>query len=785
MRATAAGAAARTPRPWSVRTYLVVIVAAAVVAVATASAYGFLWSAGAARDAAMDDMSLQAERAASAAAEAVATAQQTVAGLAGQPGLRKVFAKPDDCSLAASAGLRVDIVAPDGGVACSSDPSPAVVAAGVHRGSDWLGAALGSPEPAIDWDATDAATGQRAVVLTAPVDKAEPEAGAVALFVGVPGMAKTLAHDHAGSDDVSFTLVDRRTRALLSTSEAPGDTVRRFPAATTEGAWSGIDGSRRFFSAADVAGSDWRIFAGVRRSAVLAEARGTLIRHLMVGLLALLVLVGAVWMLNRRVAGPLRRVIDAVVRAARDPAGTRVAAAGTAELVALAREFNALLDVRTGHEAQLRYQATHDPLTGLPNKALLADQVAEALGAGGDVAVFCVGLDRLDIVTDGFGHDAGDRIVVEVTARLSDALAAGDTLARFGGDEFAVLRSGVGADEAGAIAAGLLACLERPFQAPAAGIVVKAAIGVAVARSGATSPEQLLREADSAMREARVTGREWMLFDDALQERATRHLAVEHDLWQALRRDELLVHYQPLLEVGTGRIVAAEALVRWRHAERGLVPPMDFIPTAEETGQIIAIGEFVLSRACEQAAAWTAAGYPLRISVNVAVSQLRDPAFPGLVEQILAKTGLAPERLCLEITESSLMREAGQASVELTRLKALGVQLSMDDFGTGYSSLSYLHHLPVDELKIDRSFISRLGRATRDRHLVEAIVGMARALDLTLVAEGVETDDQLQFLGELGCELAQGYLFAPAVPAEELHALLVHQRYPSLLATTL
>jgi EAL domain-containing protein (putative c-di-GMP-specific phosphodiesterase class I) len=308
---------------------------------------------------------------------------------------------------------------------------------------------------------------------------------------------------------------------------------------------------------------------------------------------------------------------------------------------------------------------------------------------------------------------------------------------------------------------------------------------VAMAGDRATSPEQLLREADSAMREARITGREWMLFDHALQERATHHLAMEHDLWQALRRDELIVHYQPLLEVGNGRIVAAEALVRWEHPERGLVPPLEFIPTAEETGQIGAIGEFVLSRACAQAAAWSAAGYLLRISVNVAVSQLRDPAFPGLVERILSESGLAPAQLCLEITESSLMREAGQGSAELVRLKRLGVDLSMDDFGTGYSSLAYLHHLPVDELKVDRSFIGRLGRAGRDRHLVEAIVGMARALDLTVVAEGVETDEQLEFLGGLGCELAQGYLFAPAVPASELLELLRHQRHPGLLATTL
>jgi diguanylate cyclase (GGDEF)-like protein len=619
-------------RPWSVRTYLIVIVAAAVVAVATASAYGFLWSAGEARERAIDDMSRQATRAAAHAGEGVSIAQQTIAGLTGQPGLRNVFVRPQDCSLTASAGLRVDIVGSDGGVVCSSDPSPRVVAASVHGDSDWLGTALRSPGLVVDWDETDAATGQPAIVMTAPIDKAEPALGAVALFVDVPGVAPTLARDYASSDDVSFTLVDRSTRAVLSTSEAPAGAAQHAPFRmdSTEGDWNGVDGTRRLFHSADVAGSDWRVYAGISRSAVLADARGALMRHLLVGLLALLILVVAAWMLNRRVAGPLRRIIDAVGHAGREPDDTRVAEAGTVELVTLAREFNAMLDIRAGHEAQLLHQATHDSLTGLPNKALLGNQLAEALGAGADgVAVFCIGLDRLDIVTDGFGHDAGDRVVEEVATRLSAALDTDDTLARFGGDEFVVLCTGVVAEQTRAIAERLLRCLDRPFRGPAAGLVVKGAIGVALARTPAASPEQLLREADSAMREARTTGRGWMLFDGALQQRATRHLTVEHELWQALQRRELVVHYQPLLEVDAERIVAVEALVRWDHPERGLVPPLEFIPTAEETGQISEIGRFVLSRACEQTAAWTAAGHPLRVSVNVAVSQLRDPAFPG------------------------------------------------------------------------------------------------------------------------------------------------------------
>jgi diguanylate cyclase (GGDEF)-like protein len=570
---------------------------------------------------------------------------------------------------------------------------------------------------------------------------------------------------------------------VLSASGATPSAGARFPDRTS-GDWEGADGERRFFGSAAVAGTDWQVFAGVRRSAVLAQARGALTRDLLLGLLALLVLGAAVWMLNRRVAGPLRRITEAARQAAHDPDGTRVEETGTAELVALARGFNAMLDVRAGHEAQLLHQATHDPLTGLPNKALLGDQLADALAAGADgVAVFCVGLDRLDRVTDGFGHDAGDRLLVDVAARLSEALEPGATLARFGAVEFVVLATDVQGEQAGLIAERLLRCLDRPFPGPEADIVVKGAVGFATARASTTSPEQLLREADSAMREARITGREWMRFDGALQQRATRQLKVEHALWRAPRGDELAVHYQPLLEVGSGRIVAVEALVRWQHPERGLLAPEEFIPLAEETGQIAAIGEFVLRRACEDAAAWAAAGCAVRMSVNVAASQLRDPEFPALLARILAETRLSADQLCLEITESSLIREAG--SGELSRLKALGIDLAMDDFGTGYSSLSYLHHLPVDELKVDRSFINRVGRAGRDRHLVEAIVGMARALGLTVVAEGVETEEQLEFLGQLGCDLAQGYHFSPAVAADEPLWMIRHERHPGLVATTL
>jgi EAL domain-containing protein (putative c-di-GMP-specific phosphodiesterase class I) len=279
------------------------------------------------------------------------------------------------------------------------------------------------------------------------------------------------------------------------------------------------------------------------------------------------------------------------------------------------------------------------------------------------------------------------------------------------------------------------------------------------------------------MHQAKAAGRGWSLSDQSQQVRASAYLATEHALRQALERDQLVVHYQPVLDVATGRVCGAEALVRWQHPTRGLVPPLEFIPIAEETGQIAAIGDFVLQEGCAEAARWAALGHPLTISVNVAVGQLRDPNFVSVVKRALAAAALTPDRLCLEVTESSMMRASGTETRVLEELRRLGIRLSIDDFGTGYSSLSYLHQLPVDELKIDRSFVNRIAPGTADAHLVEAIVGMAHALGLAVVAEGVETADQLELLADLGCERAQGYLFSQPVTAAKMRDQLT-ARHP-------
>jgi diguanylate cyclase (GGDEF)-like protein len=594
--------------------------------------------------------------------------------------------------------------------------------------------------------------------------------------MALPPTAAARAHSFGGINHAAFSVVNQATGAVLASSVLPANRLARvrFEHLQSTGDWKGIDGSRRLFGSARVPGTNWRVYSGVPRSTVLADARDTLTREALLGILALLILALAAWALNRRVAAPLRAIARHVgAQMGAEPDESRIHESGTAEIAALARGFNAMLDVRAGHEAQLAYQASHDPLTGLPNRVALREQLAVALRDETRTGhtVMCVGIDRLDVINDSFGHDVGERLLAAVVTRLSNMVRPGDTLARFGGDEFVVVCGDLACGEETGLAEPLQACFEEPFAGPDGDVVIHASIGIAEL-GAAGSADELLRQADSAMREARRTGVAFSRFDRALQDRATRQVRVENDLRQAVKRDEFVVHYQPLLDLRSGRIVGAEALVRWSHPQRGVVPPIDFVPLAEQTGQIVQIGRLVLEKACHQAAAWRLSGQALRISVNAAVAQLRDRGFAADVARILDETGLPAEQLCLEITESSLLNAAGSGIAGIEALRRLGVRIAIDDFGTGYSSLAYLHQMPVDELKIDRSFVSRLERDERDRHLVVAILGMAHALDLSVVAEGVETDMQHELLRRFGCELAQGYLFSPPRSADEFAGLL-------------
>ena len=437
------------------------------------------------------------------------------------------------------------------------------------------------------------------------------------------------------------------------------------------------------------------------------------------------------------------------------------------------------LSERRDFQSRLAHEVLHDRLTGLPNRALFVDRLTQGLArtARRDslLAVLFVDLDRFKLVNDSLGHAAGDRLLVEVAARLQSVLRSGDTAARFGGDEFTLVCEEVEDEEqAELIARRVLAVLAVPFLLDGGPVHVTGSVGIALS-DGTARPEDLLRDADAALHRAKDLGKaRYELFDERLRAHAVARLQTESALHEALDLGQLRVHYQPEVCLRTGEIVAAEALVRWEHPTNGLVPPDDFIPLAEETGLIGQIGRWVLREACRQAARWRdvrPGGEPFVVWVNLSPRQLTADVVT-LVAMALAESGIDPAQLGLEVTETALVAD-GDAAVEVLReLRALGVRLVIDDFGTGYSSLAYLRRLPVDGVKIDRSFVSSLGSSPEDSAIVAAVVGMASALGLTTVAEGVETEAQLAELVRLGCDDAQGWYFARSQPRHAIDALL-------------
>ncbi len=445
---------------------------------------------------------------------------------------------------------------------------------------------------------------------------------------------------------------------------------------------------------------------------------------------------------------------------------------------------------RKAFEEQLRHRAFHDPLTGLPNRALLLDRLGHALARaardGSGVAVLFLDLDRFKVVNDSLGHQTGDRLLVAVAEGIVECLRPEDTAARLGGDEFIVLLEDVrDARDATRVAERIAACLRAPLTLAGHEIAVTASIGIALAAAGRGRPDELLRDADLAMYRAKARGKaRYEIFDASMNARALERLALEADLRRALERGQLRLHYQPQVELATGRIAGAEALARWEHPERGLVPPGEFIPLAEETGLILPLGWWALEEACRQARAWgrdaggAAGDRPPTISVNLSARQFQQPGLAAGVARVLCKTGLDPRRLHLELTESVVMEPAEATIATLQELKAQGVRLAIDDFGTGYSSLSYLKRFPVDLLKIDRSFVAGLDRDAEDTAIVGAVVTLARALGLAVAAEGVETAGQLARLRDLGCDLGQGRYLAEPLAPEALGDLL--RRAPPL-----
>jgi diguanylate cyclase (GGDEF)-like protein/PAS domain S-box-containing protein len=436
-------------------------------------------------------------------------------------------------------------------------------------------------------------------------------------------------------------------------------------------------------------------------------------------------------------------------------------------------------------EDRLSHMALHDSLTGLPNRSLFIDRLDHALRRGrrhgGCCGVLFIDLDRFKRINDSLGHRAGDHILLETAERITNALRADDTVARLGGDEFTVLCEGVtGAGEVLEVAEKVGQELGHLYELDEGQLYMTASIGVALSDDG-SSPEQLLRDADAAMYRAKGRGRgRAELFDEVSRSHTVNRLALESALHGAVDRGEFQMHYQPNVSVATGRVVGYEALLRWDHPTRGRLVPDDFISVAEDSGLIVPIGEWALIEAAAQAARWAErCPEPPLMCVNLSARQFAQPDIVDIVAAALERTGVDAESICLEITETIAMEQGHAAAATLGELKDLGVRLALDDFGTGYSSLGYLQRFRLDYLKIDRSFVAGLGRDPEHTAIVDAMVKLAQALDLCVIAEGVETTEQLAALRALGCDLVQGYLFAKPEPADVAGALLDG---PSLMA---
>jgi diguanylate cyclase (GGDEF)-like protein/PAS domain S-box-containing protein/excisionase family DNA binding protein len=510
-----------------------------------------------------------------------------------------------------------------------------------------------------------------------------------------------------------------------------------------------------------------RIF-GYRRGAVLGQEladlvippehraahRAGLARHLATG---------ETTMLGRRVAVTAQRADGTMFPA--EIALTRLPLDGPPLFTGYLRDVTERVQL----EDELRRQALHDALTGLPNRTLLYDRLQQALASAvrerHPLALLLLDLNHFKEVNDTFGHAAGDELLQRVAARLKESLRAADTVARLGGDEFAVLLPGADATEATLAAEKLLAVLDAPVVIEGQVFPVAASVGLAFSPEHGTDAPTLLRHADVAMYAAKAARCSYAVYASAQDPYSPSRLDLITALRQAIAQGALLLHYQPKVDMARGRICGAEALVRWQHPQQGLIPPDRFIPLAEQTGLIAPLTQWVLGAVLRQWQRWKRRGVSLDVAVNLSMWDVHDPHLPETIARLLRATHVPPEALRVELTESAIMTDADRALSVLTQLHTQGVRISVDDFGTGYSSLSYLHRLPVDEIKIDRSFVQQMATADRDAAIVTSTIGLGRGLGLRVVAEGVEDQATWDLLAGLGCDVVQGYFVSRPLPA--------------------
>ena len=557
------------------------------------------------------------------------------------------------------------------------------------------------------------------------------------------------------------------------------------------------DGSSLVGQLAPVGILGWRVAALQEGSEAYALVADSIEKVLIAAAVVLVVTVVASVFFSRAISRPIRGLAAGMRKVAAGNLNERVPLPGLREIEYLAVSFNDMaenLETRTAElleeiterkraEETIRHRAYHDALTGLPNRALFTDRLtvarAQARRTGQMLAVMFLDLDRLKVVNDTAGHPEGDGLLKSVAQQLEGLVREGDTVARVGGDEFTVLLPGITrVDSAVEVAERILKALRRTWALGGHEFHVTASIGITVYPTDGDDPETLLRNADIAMYRAKEEGGNgYQLYTPAMKSRITERLALENGLRKGLERGEFVVYYQPQVNIRTGKIVGAEALVRWQQPERGLTLPMEFIPVAEESGLIVPLGEWVLRAACAQNKAWQKAGLPpIRVAVNLSARQFQRRDLTETVAHVLEETGLEPRYLELEITESAAIQDVDFTVAMLGRLQEMGIQIAIDDFGTGHSSLGYLKRFPIDVLKIDRSFVHDLTGDPGAAEIATTIIAMAHNLKLKVIAEGVETQEQLAFLRQQRCDEMQGFLFSKPAPAEDFVKVLRQAR---------
>jgi diguanylate cyclase (GGDEF)-like protein len=662
---------------------------------------------------------------------------------------------PDGCDVALGSlkGLlgtwgRIYVVRADGTEVCRVGDEA------LPKDRAWLTKSLASPQPVTGEPLLDDATGKPVIVSAQRIDRGGMPVGSLVavLYTG----SEPIEVASGLPTETVVVLTDAAGRFILNTTANARNLLGERVALDPGYVWADATESN----------SGWRAIAGVPHDVALAPARAELRRNVLIGSATFILVAVLGLLLHRRLARPVRRLGRALEASLRGDDDARAPIEGPAEVAHAAAVFNDLISERQAREAELAWRATHDPLTGLPNRLAVTDHLSMSLAVpDGDVAVLFLDLDRFKLINDSHGHAVGDEVLHALAHRLTEPVGEKGVLARFGGDEFVAVCEGLGG-EAGAIAMAerLADGLVAPLRVAGQEVWLSGSVGIAMARAG-DGPDDLLRNADTAMYRAKDAGRGgWALFDDEMRAFAILRLGLERDLHRALERRELSLHYQPKMALRAGRAVGVEALLRWHHPERGSISPADFIPVAEETGLIVPIGAWVLEQAASQAASWRArTGVSVPVAVNLSARQLVDHRLTEVVADVLGATGAVPDDLILEITESAVLQDAESASHQLNALRTMGVRIAVDDFGTGYSSLSYLQRLPIDELKIDRSFVQRIGDRSTGA-IVGSIVDLAHAIGLTVVAEGIETEDQLSRLVDLDCDEGQGFFLGRPRP---------------------